>query len=279
MKIAYASDTHIEFGDLVINNDENADVLILAGDIILAKDLFDKDEIHNIGERKFKAGKSESFHNFFKDVCDKFKNVIYIFGNHEYYHSDFATAFDHIKEKFSYLSNLHILEKESINIDHVTFICGTMWTNFNNNDHTAKYQIEHSMNDYHIVKNSNRMINDRPAKLSADDTYEDHLKFMEFATNELKKDEITNVVMVTHHCPSLVCVPEKYHGDVLMNPGYISDLSEFILDNPKIKNWICGHSHNRMDFMIGNCNLLMNCRGYHNYELMADSFELKYFDI
>lgn len=279
MKVAYCSDVHIEFSPLVINNDENADVLILAGDIIIVNDLFSRDETHILGERKFKVKKSEMFHAFFEHVCAQFGHVIFIFGNHEYYHGDFATNIERAKENLSYLPNLHILEKESITIDDVTFVCGTMWTNFNNNDHFAKYNIEHSMNDYHIIKNSNRMVGDRPARLTADDTYEDHKKFMEFANTELNKDEIQNVVMVTHHCPSMVCVPEKYQGDSMMNPGYISDLSEFILDHPKIKTWVCGHSHNRMDFLIGSCNLLMNCRGYANYELMADSFELKYFEI
>jgi len=37
MKIALASDIHLEFGDLDLTNDDNADVLILSGDICTAK--------------------------------------------------------------------------------------------------------------------------------------------------------------------------------------------------------------------------------------------------
>ena len=37
MKIAVASDIHLEFGDLILKNEENADVLILSGDICTAK--------------------------------------------------------------------------------------------------------------------------------------------------------------------------------------------------------------------------------------------------
>ncbi len=37
MKIALASDIHLEFGDLDLTNDENAEVLILSGDICTAK--------------------------------------------------------------------------------------------------------------------------------------------------------------------------------------------------------------------------------------------------
>jgi predicted phosphodiesterase len=39
MKIALASDIHLEFGPITLNNDENADVLVLAGDICVANTL------------------------------------------------------------------------------------------------------------------------------------------------------------------------------------------------------------------------------------------------
>ena len=39
MKIAVASDIHLEFGDCDIPNTENADVLILSGDICVARDI------------------------------------------------------------------------------------------------------------------------------------------------------------------------------------------------------------------------------------------------
>ena len=39
MKIALCSDLHLEFGDIILKNTENADVLILSGDILIAEDL------------------------------------------------------------------------------------------------------------------------------------------------------------------------------------------------------------------------------------------------
>jgi predicted phosphodiesterase len=53
LKLALASDLHLEFGDIVLENKENADILILAGDICLAKDCA-KDNY--IGERVQKLG-------------------------------------------------------------------------------------------------------------------------------------------------------------------------------------------------------------------------------
>ena len=39
MKIAICSDVHLEFGDINLQNTEDAQVLILSGDIMVAKDL------------------------------------------------------------------------------------------------------------------------------------------------------------------------------------------------------------------------------------------------
>ena len=39
MKIAVCSDLHLEFGDLDLVNDEQADVLVLGGDIFIATEL------------------------------------------------------------------------------------------------------------------------------------------------------------------------------------------------------------------------------------------------
>ena len=48
MKIAIASDLHVEFGDIDLVNEQGADLLILAGDIVMLKDL---DKISERGDR------------------------------------------------------------------------------------------------------------------------------------------------------------------------------------------------------------------------------------
>ena len=65
MKIALASDVHLEFGHLELNNVDNADVLVLSGDICVAS--------------KF----GPNYDRFFQDASRLFKNVVYIMGNHQ----------------------------------------------------------------------------------------------------------------------------------------------------------------------------------------------------
>jgi predicted phosphodiesterase len=62
MKIAVASDIHLEFGEISFENTENADVLILSGDICTAVDLMVKDDIGFFD----KNVRSEKYHKFFE---------------------------------------------------------------------------------------------------------------------------------------------------------------------------------------------------------------------
>ena len=88
MKIALTSDIHLEFGEWVPVNPENADVLILSGDICLVRDIRDRD-LYGVMDR---FDRSNMLHRFFSGCCETYKNVIYIMGNHEHYHGDFAES-------------------------------------------------------------------------------------------------------------------------------------------------------------------------------------------
>jgi hypothetical protein len=58
-----------------------------------------------------------------------------------------------------------------------------------------------------------------------------------------------------------------------MNGGYSSDLEQFILDYPQIKVWTHGHTHDTFDYMIGQCRVICNPRGYVGYEERAQEFD------
>ena len=47
-----------------------------------------------------------------------------------------------------------------------------------------------------------------------------------------------------------------------MNGAYHSDLTDIMLDHPQIKLWTHGHTHHTFDYMIGNCRVVCNPRGY-----------------
>jgi hypothetical protein len=71
-------------------------------------------------------------------------------------------------------------------------------------------------------------------------------------------------------------VHPKYQHDTLMNGAYSSDLSEFILDNPQIRVWTHGHTHDPFDYMVGSTRIICNPRGYAGYEQRAEYFDPTY---
>ena len=101
MKIAYASDLHLEFEPIRLDNTENADVLVLAGDICMAKHFHSRPEM------------SKMYLDFFKNVSEQFKHVIYVIGNHEHYHYQFVHTVTDLKRILSIFNNVYVLDNET----------------------------------------------------------------------------------------------------------------------------------------------------------------------
>lgn len=312
MKIAIASDLHLEFAPIVLENTEGAEVLVLAGDICVAKDLME----NNIAF----AEKSQRIHDFFYDCCNKFPHVVYVVGNHEHYHWDFKYTVLHLKKMLKYLPNLQILDNDCWTLhEDVSFIGGTLWTDMNKEDSLTMFHVRRMMSDFSVIKNSNRMVHrkvplykenpnwtedgknggrlvldekgyniyigekikEEPAKFAPEDTVEYHRKMLDYIkiVTHMLGENTQKFVVVGHHAPSKASTHPRYKEDTLMNGAYSSDLSEFILDRPQIKLWVHGHTHDPFDYMVGSTRVVCNPRGYFGHERQADVFQLKYVDI
>ena len=288
MKIAVASDIHLEFGDLDIVNTDNAEVLILSGDICVAADLDMRDRRQT--ESGFARWRSEMFHDFFERCAANFPHVIYIMGNHEYYHSDFATELGEVRRKLAHLSNLYILEREIKVINNVTFIGGTLWTDMNNSDALTLYHMRTMMNDFRVIQNSDIPVHfrtqegefrTRVAKFSPEDAVTEHVKMKEYiqVVTAFLGEDPNKYVVVGHHAPSRLSTHEMYKHDTIMNGGYSSDMEEFIKDRPQIKLWTHGHTHHPFDYMVGETRVVCNPRGYAGHEQRAEEWKLLTVDI
>jgi len=305
MKIAICSDIHLEFSDINLQNTENADVLILGGDICVAADLGRPDP-HGFME----GARSNRIVDFFKRCSFQFPHVIYIMGNHEHYHGDFATSGNKLKSMLesNMLSNVYLLDKESKMIDDVTFIGGTLWTDMNKEDEMTLLHIRGMMNDFRCVKNSNRMVTRRVPLYKKDangeyihqkigeinsliedghkmkeeistfcpeDAVVDHKQMLGYIQTIIEGKFDQKFVVVGHHAPSRSSTHPRYAGEQLMNGGYSSSLDEYIIEHPQIKLWTHGHTHEDFDYMVGSTRVICNPRGYDGYEERADRFKLK----
>jgi predicted phosphodiesterase len=284
MKVALCSDVHLEFGPITLENTEGADVLILSGDICLANELNDRADPAILGM----TNKNNIYHDFFQNCCREFKNVVYISGNHEHYHGDIALTHARLKEKLGYLTNLHVLEKEYVTFDDVTFIAGTLWTDMNKEDPHTLYAIKGYMNDYRIIKDSAHDVHfrdsdgnfqTRTGKFSPQQSVEEHKAMLDFIDTTVKGLPNEKFVVVGHHAPCKLSVKPEYENDFMVNGAYSSDLTEFILDRPQIKVWTHGHTHDKYDYMVGSTRIICNPRGYIKYQEIADNFELQYFEV
>ncbi len=234
MKLHILSDLHIEFGEPELT-ETNADVVILAGDI-------------HLGIKGFDWAK------------DNFRNqrVIYILGNHEYYRGAIPKLTDKLKE-LSLGTNVHILENEALTIEDVRFLGCTLWSDFRllNNLNVAVIAAQEMMNDYKLIR-----LNPIYRKIQPSDTAIWHGKSRSWLEKELQKGkkEEKKTVVITHHAPSILSVPEQYKNDHL-SAAFASEMEKFI-EKTEPDLWIHGHLHTSSDYLIGSTRVICNPRGY-----------------
>lgn len=282
MKIAVCSDLHLEFQDINLKNEEGAEVLILSGDIMIAEDLhnhkhfeynpYTPGALADLGRRQQVALR---FRDFLKRCSFQFPHVVYVAGNHEFYHGRWKASLDHLREECMVFPNVYFLENDIKTIGEHTFIGCTLWTDMNKGDPLTLHAINDMMNDFKIIRNDEHGY----TKLRPAHAMYRHQQSMSYIKNIVQGMHDEKFVVVGHHAPSKQSTHPKYQNDQLMNGGYSSDLSEFILDHPQIKLWTHGHTHDPFDYMIGTTRIVCNPRGYSGWDEMADRFQLKYLDI
>lgn len=269
MKIKVVSDLHLEFSDVNIPNHENCDVLILSGDIMVAQDLHDHPEMDygmysnvNLADLGRRQQTALRFRDFLKRVSFQFPHVIYIAGNHEFYHGRWIGSLTHLREECAKYPNIYFLERDTKVIDDVVFVGGTLWTDMNKGDPLTLHSVRDMMNDYRVIKRDDLDF----TRLKPVDTAMRHKQTLDYIKQIVDERKDKKCVVVGHHSPSFQSAHEWYKGDYLMNGAYHSNLEEFIMDRPQIKLWTHGHTHHCFDYVIGETRVVCNPRGYEGHE-------------
>jgi Icc-related predicted phosphoesterase len=247
MRISLASDLHLEFNQKP-DLGADADVLILSGDICVA-DHFTRGA--NSPYAKFK----EAYLDFFKRCSDRFPHVLYVMGNHEYYHGRFNDTANILKNELS--AYCKVLDNESVEIDGVKFVGSTLWTDMNKRNPLTECHLRDTMNDYRVIQIAK---SDVYRKLSPLDTLYEHFEAVRFIDNETKNHD--NCVVLTHHGPTPLSIGSKFKNDYHGNGGYVSDLFDFIYDRPQIKLWTHGHVHHSTIYKVNETTVACNPGAY-----------------
>ena len=98
-------------------------------------------------------------------------------------------------------------------------------------------------------------------------TPEDHAYFFHFSFNFIKEKVVEYahkpIIIVTHHAPSPHSISKEYRGSML-NPAFVSDLNDYIIQHPQIRLWCHGHVHSPFDYILGETRVVCNPFGYNN---------------
>lgn len=247
MNIGIISDLHIDINKndfSGFNNLDEYDVVLIAGDI---------------------AGSFKDEFEFLSNL--KGKNIVCVAGNHLGYDSK---PIEESIQKLQTLTNISYLNNSYIEVDDKIIYGGILGTDFNlyKTKTTSQWLAEKFINDFKFVKTVKGRIN--PGfYVNQFNTFLNGLK----EVAKLNKD----IIVVSHFAPSPKSIHPRWQNPSgkLLNPFYVSDLEDFIINNPCIKLWAHGHTHDSFDYVIGECRVVCNPFGYY----FEQSIEPKYFKL
>lgn len=245
MRAWIISDLHLEFGqrfDLAVPSD--ADVAIVAGDITV-------------------KGIVPTLQWIANTIAPRLP-VIVVAGNHEFYGAAMVTSIEDARAFAKEVVNIHFLENDTVTLGGVTFVGGTLWTDFKLGDRDPEVTMYtaahgsggHRMSDYKHIKYTKIPFR----KFKPIQAYRKHVETRDYIASELRVHPKRRTVIVTHHAPSIRSIDWKDRDDPLA-PCYASALDALIMETQPVM-WVHGHIHKRVEYHIGMTKIIANPRGY-----------------
>jgi predicted phosphodiesterase len=180
--------------------------------------------------------------------------VIYILGNHEFYGHAVRPLLEQCRAE-ARRHNVHLLENQSVQIGHLTFLGCTLWTDFKLWPKPAEAMAvaENGMIDFRAIKTNS-------GQLRPEDTVKWHQASVSWLRAELTRNDPEKTVIITHHAPGEKSIPPRYAGGIL-NAAFASDL-EALIRPSRVPLCIHGHTHHCVDYKIGRTRVFSNQKGY-----------------
>lgn len=220
--IQLISDLHLEFHrdrghELIENIPVESDILVIAGDFCPIVD------------------GTTIWSDAMTRLLERFKHVVYVPGNHEYFESSFKDVADFLPRYARGRQNFHVLLNNRKIVENIPFIGTTLWYGPEVNGMLECEVL--SISDSHLIPAMN-------------------LLGKEYLRNEIQEGDI----VVTHHLPSYNSVAHRFIGDPL-NMFFVSDCEQ-IIKTCKPKLWFHGHTHIGCDYVFDKTRIVCNPHGY-----------------
>ncbi|HIE42742.1 MAG TPA: metallophosphoesterase [Nitrospinaceae bacterium] len=235
MRINYFSDIHLEFGPLILP-DNDSELIIAAGDIGV-----------------FKQGVE-----WLKRLQ---KPVIYVAGNHEYYTHEYQETLKMLRDECAG-SRIHFLEKNSYIFKGIRFIGCSLWTDLFLEGEDKAEVLGQTLNDFRKIKYNDIAFNQKVFTLL-------HHQSRQWLENELSQAHEGKTIVVTHHAPTEWSWDDTSKS--LKKLAYCNDL-KYLFHTYEIDAWFHGHIHSPGDYRVAGGRILCNPRGYLG-KSVVDSFD------
>jgi Icc-related predicted phosphoesterase len=212
---------------------------------------------------------------FCQEELSKYKTVLLVMGNHEYYGGIFEDTANILCEFLSkHASHAILLDNETYEMEGVLFIGSTLWATYGASG-PFHVVIQKGMNDFHCIRTRKRLYDEDipiPSKgrtLIVPDIYNQFMISEAFIRRKLSQNNKKPMVVITHHAPSYFCLAELFDN---FNDAYASNQHMLIDSFPPVM-WTYGHTHNSKRVRINNTLIVSNQRGYFDFERCARFFD------
>lgn len=210
----------------------SSDTLLLAGDVT----------------DDFASG-SPAADRFFELACARWKHIVCVLGNHDYWSATtpFTLTAGCIRRRYP---QIVLLDGSVTEIGGTVIWGSTFWSHI-----PAKAQpaVARLMPDYSMTRS------DPPAVFTPAYTSECHRRALDAIDRALRASEGKPFVVLTHHAPSFRSTswPRTELSD-----AFCSADDKFLETHPGIRIWIHGHLHEPSRYRIGDAVVLCNPHGY-----------------
>lgn len=275
MTVHAMSDLHLEHDDIEL---PGGDVLVLAGDIWLAAPMREnKNDARSRSLRK-------KFSRFISEEPRKYRKVIIIAGNHEFYGSLIDEAIEEIRSFIAKKSdNVVLLDDEAVVIDGVAFIGSTMWASYGVPNPVDEIKIRNIMNDCAVIRTIAEprdgwgRFPPHERAMEPHDFQKLHQCSRKAVSELLTAHSDKPCVLVTHHAATLAAGKTDPHWGGGLDEAYYSNFLDYaVRKEHNIIAAIHGHTHNRVRFDHNGVLVISNPRGYAPRERIAAEFDQDY---
>ena len=245
----------------------------------------------------------DSLEVFVTRLCERFRHVFYVTGNHEYYvepMEHFNDGVGGIMDRVHNFTAFIPSERIGVLIEDVWFCGGTLWTDMDDMNPARSMSIVNGMMDYRLIRKDcisyKEFIKMRQRLLAGDMNSDEYWAISDYRSKnlitqkdvyEMHREDANNIcnelilpvfgtrkkVVLTHHYPTEIDFPYGHQCDMTRDMTYAFNCTDCD-DLVKMADyWFSGHGHNVGQVNKLGCEVIANAVGYGRYESLPTRHE------